>query len=131
VILVDTSVLIDFLKGTVTEGSQKLEYVLRQKLPFGISPFTMQEVLQGAATEKEFGLLKAYLSSQQIYHLKDNTESLVKAAKICMDCRKKGIAVRSTIDCIIAQTAIERNVMLLHSDDDFVAMAKVIPLRFY
>lgn len=98
---------------------------------FGITPYTMQEVLQGAANKKEFELLKEYLSTQRFYYLKDQIESFVSAAKIYMECRKKGITIRSTIDCIIAQTAIEHDLMLLHNDRDFEAMARIIPLRFY
>ncbi|HEY3276329.1 MAG TPA: PIN domain-containing protein [Syntrophorhabdaceae bacterium] len=48
-----------------------------------------------------------------------------------MECRKKGITIRSTIDCLIAQTVLEHNLILLHSDDDFNAISKVIPLRFW
>jgi predicted nucleic acid-binding protein len=47
-ILVDTSVLIDFFKGQKNDSSQKFELVLRQDIPFGINSFIFQEVLQGA-----------------------------------------------------------------------------------
>ena len=130
-ILVDTSVLIDFFKGSKTDGNQKFEEILKRRVPFGINSFILQEILQGAASEKEFGLLKKYLSTQRFYHLKDPVESFIGAARLYMDCRKKGITVRSTIDCLIAQTAIEHDLMLLHSDNDFIAMSKVVPLRLY
>jgi predicted nucleic acid-binding protein len=48
-----------------------------------------------------------------------------------LDCRKKGITIRSTIDCLIAQTALENDLILLHEDYDFDLMAKVIPLKFF
>ena len=48
-----------------------------------------------------------------------------------MDCRKKGITIRSTIDCLIAETALEHDLRLLHNDNDFVAMSQVIPLKFF
>ena len=51
-ILVDTSVLIDFFKGTKNMESRKFEVVLQKKIPFGISSFIFQEVLQGAGSEK-------------------------------------------------------------------------------
>ena len=130
-ILVDTSVLIDFFKGSGTENSRKLEEILRRRMPFGITPYAMQEVLQGAASEKEFELLKDYLSTQHFYYLKDRIDSFISAARIYMECRKKGITIRSTIDCLIAQIAIEHDLMLLHNDSDFRAMSKVVPLRFY
>jgi hypothetical protein len=130
-ILVDTSVLIDFLKGFQTEGRDKFEVVLHRKIPFGITSFILQEVLQGAASEKEFLLLKKYLLSQKFYHPKDPVDSFARAARIYMDCRKQGITIRSTIDCIIVQTAFEHDLFLLHNDNDFNAMAKVAPIKFY
>jgi predicted nucleic acid-binding protein len=130
-ILVDTSVLIDFLKGFQTEGRDKFEVVLHRKIPFGITSFILQEVLQGAASEKEFLLLKKYLLSQKFYHPKDPVDSFARAARIYMDCRKQGITVRSTIDCIIVQTTLEHDLFLLHNDSDFNAMVKVVPIKFY
>ena len=130
-ILVDTSVLIDFLKGFQTEGRDKFEVVLHRKIPFGITSFILQEVLQGAASEKEFLLLKKYLLSQKFYHPKETVDSFARAARIYMDCRKQGITIRSTIDCIIVQTALEHDLFLLHNDNDFNVMAKVVPIKFY
>jgi hypothetical protein len=130
-ILVDTSVLIDFLKGFQTEGRDKFEVVLHRKIPFGITSFILQEVLQGAASEKEFLLLKKYLLSQKFYHPKDPVDSFARAARLYMDCRKQGITIRSTIDCIIVQTALEHDLFLLHNDNDFNAMAKVVPIKLY
>lgn len=51
-ILVDTSVLIDFFKGVKTEGSRKFDMVLQRGIPFGINSFILQEVLQSAGSEK-------------------------------------------------------------------------------
>jgi predicted nucleic acid-binding protein len=107
-ILVDTSVLIDFFKGSGTEESQKFEEILKRRIPFGINSHIMQEILQGAASEKEFELLKNYLSTQRFYHPKDPVESYINAAKIYMDCRKQGITIRSTIDCLIGDSGPNR-----------------------
>ena len=130
-ILADTSVLIDFLQGRKTESGQRLKTVLQQGIPFGINSFIYQEVLQGAKSEKEYRLLKKYLETQLFYHPKDAVESFAKAARIYFDCRRKGVTIRSTIDCIIAQTAIEHDLFLLHNDSDYDAMARVIPLKIY
>ena len=81
-ILVDTSVLIDFFKGTKNAESRKLESVLQKKIPFGISSFIFQEVLQGAASEKEYNLLRNYLSTQRFYNPTDSIESFAKAARL-------------------------------------------------
>ena len=130
-ILVDTSVLIQFFKGINSEGAKKFSIVLQRKIPFGINSLIFQEVLQGAGSEKEYLILKKYLESQRFYHLKDPVDSFAKAAKIYLDCRKKGITISSTIDCLIAQTALENGLVLLHEDSDFDLMSKVIPLKFF
>ncbi len=130
-ILVDTSVLIHFFKGVESEGSQKLRMVLERGISFGINALIFQEVLQGAVSEKEYLTLRQYLETQRFYHLREPIDSYAKAAKIYLDCRKKGITIRSTIDCLIAQTALENDLFLLHEDQDFDLMAKIIPLKFF
>ena len=50
-----------------------------------------------------------------------------EAAHIYFSCRRKGITIRSTIDCLIAQISIEHDLILLHNDKDFTHMAAVIP----
>ena len=130
-ILVDTSVLIDFFRGNITESSNRFEAVLNKGIPFGISSIIFQEVLQGANSEKEYNLLKHYLSKQRFYNPRDSVESFADAAKIYVDCRRLGITIRSTIECIIAQTALEHDLMLLHNDRDFIAMTRVVSLKFF
>ena len=125
--LVDTSVLVDFLKGKENSKTQKFEEILLHNIPFALSAFTYQEVLQGARDMTEYKKLNTYLSTQKIlYPLKSSYE---KSAKIFFECRKKGITIRSTIDTLIASTAIENNLILLHNDRDFDYMAKVIEMR--
>jgi predicted nucleic acid-binding protein len=130
-ILVDTSVLVDFFKGMKNEPSQRFKFILQQGIPFGITSLIYQELLQGARSEKEYRLLRGYLETQRFYNPKDPVDSYAKAARIYFDCRKKGVTVRSTIDCIIAQTAIEHNLLLLHNDNGFGAIASAIPLKIY
>ena len=130
-ILVDTSVLIDFFKSSGSEAALKFRLVLEQTLDFGITSHIFQEVLQGARTEREYNLLRQYLETQKFFHPKDPVDSFAEAAKIFFRCRKKGLTIRSTIDCLIAQIAIEHDLFLLHSDQDFQLMANIIPLKIY
>jgi len=53
-------------------------------------------------------------------------DSYANAARIYFDCRRKGVAIRSTLDCLIAEIAMEHNLILLHDDVDFCHMATVI-----
>ncbi|MBI5196254.1 MAG: PIN domain nuclease [Nitrospirae bacterium] len=130
-VLVDTSVLIDYLKGTQNHAVEKLQFILDTGIPFGINSYIYQELLQGTKTEKEFNELKAYLETQVFYDLKDKKISFTEAAELYFKCRKKGFQVGGTIDCLIAQTAIENNLLLLHNDEDFEKIAKVAGLKFY
>ena len=125
--LIDTSVLIDFFKGKDTKQTQKLEKIILHQIPFGISTLTYQELLQGAKDKKEFDKLKKYLSTQKIYY--PNNNSFENAAEIFFKCRKSGITIRSSIDVLIATTAIENGLTLLTSDKDFIFMKKVIDLE--
>jgi predicted nucleic acid-binding protein len=121
--------LIDFFKGVDQEKSQVFRAILQRSIPFGISSLIYQEVLQGAKTEKEYRQLKKYLEVQRFYHPKDAVDSFADAARIFFDCRTKGVTIRSTVDCIIAQIAIENDLFLLHNDSDFDGIAKVFPLK--
>jgi predicted nucleic acid-binding protein len=130
-VLVDTSVLIGYLRGTASEAADSLDDLESHSVPWGISAFTYQEVLQGAANEKELKVLREYLDTQTIYFLQGGKYSHADAARLFFRCRKSGYTVRSIIDCLIAQTAIEHNLRLLHQDRDFAALGKVEPkLKF-
>ena len=130
-ILVETSVLIGFLEGRDSPAVRRFLEVLERDLPFGLSPLTVLEVLQGAATERDFVKLRDYLGSQVIYGLEGGLESYASAAKIFFDLRRRGLTVGSSVDCLIAQTAIEHNLHLLHDDADFGRIAKVSALKIW
>ena len=130
-ILVDTSVLIDFFKGSKSDAVLRFKFVLEQGLNFGITSHVFQEVLQGAKSEKEYKLLRSYLETQKFFHPKDPVNSFAEAAKIFFQCRRRGVTIRSTIDCLIAEITLEHDLLLLHSDHDFDRMAEVIPLKRY
>jgi len=124
-ILVDTSVLIGYFKGAEGSVYERMNYLVNNDIPFGICHYVYQELLQGSANEKEYKLLKDYLSSLPFYDLRNGNESFENAALMYMNCRKKGITVRSTIDLLIAEIAIENNLYLFHNDSDYTNMSKV------
>jgi predicted nucleic acid-binding protein len=125
--LVDTSVWIDYLRQEDTEGVRFFEEILDLGYPFGITPEIYQEVLQGAASEESFERLAEYLGTQRFFRLKDGVESHREAARLYFRCRRSGVTVRSTIDCIIARISIEHGLLLLHNDKDFMNMAGIVP----
>lgn len=130
-ILVDTSVLIDMFKGHKNDAVSDFRKITEQQIPYGISSIIFQEVLQGAQTIEEYNTLNEYLSSQRFYNPKDPVLSYAKAAEIYFNCRKKGVTIRSTIECLIARIAIEHDLLLLHNDKDFLAISSITGLRTY
>jgi len=130
-ILVDTSVLIDLFKGNDNAPVRVFRKVIQQGVPFGITSVIYQEILQGARTKKEYDMLNEYLSTQRFFHPKDQLASYAGAADIYFSCRRKGVTVRSTIDCLIAQITLEHELFILHNDKDFTVMAPIIGLRKY
>ncbi len=130
-VLVDTSVLIDYLKGANNTTTKKFQFVLDNGIPFGINSFIYQELLQGVKSEKDFRKLKQYLDTQTFYNLRDFRESFAQAARIYFLCRKKGVTVSSTIDCLIVQTVLEYDLYLLHNDKDFEMIRKVINFKVF
>jgi len=130
-ILVDTSVLIDYLEGRESAAALRFYEILERDIPFGLSPITYMEVLQGARTEKDFAVLSEYLESQTFYGLKEGLASYTAAAKIYFRLRRRGYSIGSSVDCLIAQTAIEHGLLLLHNDSDFDRIAEVSQLKAF
>ena len=131
-ILVDTSVLMSLLKDQKKQTTALFDYILDKKIPYGITTFIYQEILQGAKTDKEYRLLKEYFETIPLYYLKYGKESYEQAALLNIRCKQKGIIIRSTIKLLIAETAIENNLYLLHNDNDFINIAAVIKeLKLY
>jgi len=131
-ILLDTSVLIDYLKDTKNAATNTLDEIIDNNLTYGICDYVYQELLQGTKTEKEFKKLKEYLETLPFYYLNYGKESFEKAALLNFKCRRAGVTIRSTIDLLIAEIAIENNLYLLHNDANFDNMAKkVTELKIY
>jgi predicted nucleic acid-binding protein len=130
-ILVDTSVLIDYLKGIDNRSTKMFHQILEKGIPFGINHVIYMEVLQGAKTERDYNALKKYLDTQTFYELKRRKESYADAAKMYFKLRQKGVTVKSTMDCLIAQVAIENDLFLLHNDQDFSRISKKFPIKIW
>ena len=124
-ILVDTSILIGYFKNSKGTPYDKMNYIIDSEIPYGICCYVYQELLQGSANDQEYKLLKDYLSTLPFYNLRYGKESFENAALMYMNCRKKGITIRSTVDLIIAEIAIENDLYLFHDDRDYANIAKI------
>ena len=125
-ILVDTSVLVQFLRGEDNEKVSIFETLIEEGQPFGISAFTYAEVLQGARDDTEYQLLDEYLQSQVIYEPRHGIDTFKEAATVYYQLRRKGCTLRGLVDILIAQTALHNKLILLHNDKDFEFMKKAI-----
>lgn len=124
--LVDTSVWVDFFKASPTPPVERLKALLTAGTEVGLTATILQEILQGTADDRQFAKYRSYFETQPIYLPKDPIETAVTAARIYFDCRRRGITVRSSNDCLIAQTAVEHNLVLLHNDEDFRRISGVL-----
>ncbi len=125
--LIDTSVWIDYFRKIENTSTELFISILERNLPFGITGVIYQEILQGATTERDFDQLKEYLATQRFFHPLNEITTYESAAKLYYQCWRKGITIRSTIDCFIAQIAIEHNLVLLHSDQDYGRIQSIAP----
>ena len=128
-IIVDTSVLINLLRGRTTEAVKQLIRIEREDTPFYIPAVCCQEILQGAKGEREWEFLYRNISTQRALLPKHPFHTHLAAARIFFDCRRKGLTVRSSTDCFVAQLALENNGTLLHDDKDFNRIAGIRPLK--
>ncbi len=128
-IVVDTSVLIDFLKGARTPAAERFAQIEEDKVPFAIPVVCFQEVLQGARDRKEWRVLDEYLATQHLLVPAEHLDLHREAARIFFDGRRRGLTIRSTIDCLIAAQTLRAGGTLLHDDDDFERIASIRPLK--
>ncbi len=126
-ILVDSSVWIDYLRGTASPQAEKLDALLGT-VPLAIGDLILTEVLQGCATDREFNAVKRTLSSLHTVNLA-GLELAIEAAKNFRKLRALGFTVRKTIDTVIATRCIMDGLELLHSDRDFGPFEKHLGLR--
>lgn len=129
-ILLDTSALIEFLNRTGSCYDKAIEALVANDAEIAIAEITLTEVLQGIRNERDYKEVQASLMTIPILSLRDH-DSYIKAANLYRKCRTKGLTIRSTVDLLIAQTAIENSAELLHNDRDFEALTSVSPLKLY
>lgn len=128
-IVLDSSVLIGLFRGHQSPAISRFREIEREEIPFLLPALCYQEVLQGARDEKEWALLDDYLGSQDLLVPRNSILVHQAAARIYSDCHRKGLTIRSSADCFIAQLVLEENGTLLHDDGDFESIARVRPLK--
>ena len=126
-ILVDSSVWVDYFRGKATTQTGLLEGLLdSQELAIGDLNFI--EVLQGCKVEKEFNEVRRLLGRLDLVTL-GGEDVVVPAAKNYLKLRQLGVTVRGTIDVVLATRCIVSGHRLLHSDRDFDAFETHLGLK--
>lgn len=126
-ILVDSSVWIDYFNGVATAQTGRLDGLLGRE-PLAIGDLILTEVLQGFVEERDYNKAKELLTSLIVIELGGRDVAL-QAAKDFRLLRRLGATVRKTIDTVIATRCIESGFDLLHNDRDFEPFAKHLGLR--
>lgn len=116
-ILVDSSVWIDYFRGTGSAQTDLLDRSLGSR-PVGIGDLMLAEVLQGFDGEREFDKALAMLDALDLVEI-GGREVAVQAARNFRLLRSRGITVRKTIDTLIATCCIADGLPLLYSGRDF------------
>jgi len=124
--MVDSSVWVDLFRDRTGAVAALLAKIVDNRDIVLARP-TELELLQGARDESEWDLLARYLAGQEF--LDPAPATWKAAARIYFDLRRMGVTVRSSIDCCLAQIAIEQEALLLHRDHDFEKIAAIRPLQ--
>ena len=126
-ILVDSSVWIDYFKGAVTPQTDKLDQLLGRE-PLATGDLILTEVLQGFTRARDFDTAARMMTSLTIVEL-GGREIAIQAARNFRVLRSLGVTIRKTIDTLIATRCIESGHRLLHNDRDFDAFARHLGLQ--
>lgn len=126
-ILVDTSVWIDYFNGRDTRETDRLDAILGYE-PIGIGDVILMEVLQGFRSDEAYETAKTLLASLTLFDML-GTARAIEGAEQYRRLRKRGVTVRKTIDVIISTFCIAERHSLLFSDRDFIPFVEHLGLQ--
>jgi len=127
IILVDTTVWIDFFAARSLPHVAILEDLIEHREDICTCGIVLTEILQGIRKDTEFKKTRDLFNT--LIWLPMPYSVFLHSAKIYRKLRKKGITIRKPLDCMIASAAIEKNIPLLHNDKDFQPIEKHCGLK--
>jgi len=127
VILVDSSVWVDYFNGTDTHQTDLLDSLLGKELVV-MGDLILVEVLQGFQSDQDFETAKKQLLNFPFMDMCSKALAIESALNYRM-LRKNGATVRKTMDVLIGTFCIHHQISLLHSDRDFEPMEKFLKLK--
>ena len=126
-ILVDSSVWVDYFNGKATQETDFLDTLLGTE-PVAIGDLILTEVLQGFRSDADYEAARELLATLTIHDLL-GASLAIKTADNYRALRRRGITVRKTVDAIIATFCIEHRTPLLYSDRDFDPFVRHLGLK--
>jgi predicted nucleic acid-binding protein len=126
-ILVDTSVFIDFFAGRHSKLTEMLIKSIDKSDDICTCGLIISEILQGIRSDKEYDRIKNILFG--LIYLPITKNMFIQASSIYRTIRKNGKTIRGPTDCIIASICLEHEIALLHNDKDFNTIAQYTSLR--
>jgi hypothetical protein len=130
VIVVDTTVWIDFLEARGTTFDRHLTELIEEQAPIALVDIVYAEVLQGIRDEETFQQTRLSLRAHPILRPR-GLETFETAANLYRTARRRGLTIRRSVDCFIAATCLETGAEIFHNDRDFDALARVSDLMIY
>ncbi|MEQ9823295.1 MAG: PIN domain nuclease [Puniceicoccaceae bacterium] len=125
-ILVDTSVWIDFFEGNDHWTKERLKEKIYERESIAYVDLILLEIIQGIRSENDRKELESYFS--HFILLNQTRSSILLAAEIFQELQRRGIRIRSIIDCLIAAISIETRARILHKDRDYNPIEKYYPI---
>ena len=126
-VLVDTTVWIDFFSARSKSHVKALENLILNREDICLCGIILTEILQGIRKDSEFNRTRDLLAN--LFFLSMPYSVFLRSAEIYRNLRRKGITIRKPMDCMIASVALEHDIPLLHNDKDFIPIEKHFRLQ--
>ena len=126
-VIIDTSVWIALFKDKSGRVPQAIKDAVGVELSVMMPPPVRLELLQGCRGEAEWAAMKRRVEAFELLAMTPSTWD--EAARTYFELRQSGVTIHSSLDCCIAQLAIEHHARLIHNDGDFDRIAVIRPLR--
>ena len=129
-IVVDTTVWIDFLAARGTAFDRHLAELLDADAPIALVDIVYCEILQGIRDEEAYRRIRLSLRAHPILRPR-GLETFEAAANLYRTGRGRGLTIRRSVDCLIAATCLENGAEIYHNDRDFDALARISALMIH
>ena len=122
-LLVDTSIWV-----LADHGRIELDEVTAGET-LATCPALVLEVLRGAPNQRRYAQIRETLLSAEMLDDPTPFDRFEEAAQLYLRCRDAGVTIRSSIDCLVAATALAHDAVVFHDDRDYEQIRRVVPLR--